>query len=273
MFKKLVKYEWKETKNVFLCFVCVVLIVTIFAFVVLQISAGDITQNQVMKFQDDNIQIGELMTIIGPILYSIVLMGLTFVFQVYTVIRFYRTTLCDTGYLTFTLPVKAGKIILSKCLVFTIWSIIFEIIAEIFSILICCFPNVKEEYEAMVQELSQMDHVGLYIAMYILIVILATISRILAFYASIAIGHLFGKYKIVFAVAAYLLYLILNAIVFFISFILGFISGLNGTEEVVHQIPKEVWMMLCIELGVCFVISIVAYIITNYIFTKKINIE
>ncbi|MBQ9664149.1 MAG: hypothetical protein IJV40_13460 [Oscillospiraceae bacterium] len=152
--------------------------------------------------------------------------------------RFYRNLLKDEGYLMFTLPVSVHSIVWSKLIVSLVWFLLTALL--IFVILALTALNLSNTNLEMIIEqlpswndlMQMLDELGIrsqvmtFLFQWILAMVIGTLVTCLHFYASMSLGHMFTKSKI------------LLSVVFFIgmSFLfnlmeMGYGIGVAGTAD------------------------------------------
>jgi len=193
MLGKLIKYEFKATsKQMFPVLLILVVMAVINKFVVpmLEMSSYGFLHTLHTIFL-----IGFIVSFIAVgVVALMVLLG-----------RFYKNVLLDEGYFTMTLPVTVDAIVWSKLIVSFIWSIIVSIVVTGSIVL-----NVMEGYDIF-RTLLEMDwdywnrvmsQIGsgnmiLYVIEALIIEILFFVDACLQVYASLTLGHMFKKAKLI----------------------------------------------------------------------------
>lgn len=202
-----------------------------------------------------------------------------------TILRFYKNLLGDEGYLMFTLPVKIHQHITSKLIISLFWSFLSVIMFIIsISILLTGTGFLSEFWVELTKVINEGyrivgNKLTLSIFLFIVLIPIGQITSILMFYVSISIGHLSNKYKILGSIVAYF---IINFIIQFISTAFMFIYGLNNNNfETLNDSSASFAIDMVTFMNDTFIFSLVFTIIfgsifflaTNYILTKKLNLE
>ena len=126
--------------------------------------------------------------------------------------RFYRNLLKDEGYLMFTLPVSVHELIWSKLIVSTAWFLATGVL--IFLVMSATALNLSNTnlemiingFPSWVEVVQWLDENGIrgqvntLIFQWLLFALLASIMTCLHFYASMALGHMFSKNKILLSI-------------------------------------------------------------------------
>lgn len=216
-----------------------------------------------------------------PFILSIFGYGVTmaaiFVVTFFVVIqRFYKNLLGDQGYLMNTLPVSTMTNITSKLSIATFWNIISGIVA-VLSIIIMAFEPVGfgkffgELFRGLSEAYSKLGIQVYLIIIEILIAILVQIVRFISMlYASISIGHLFSKHRIL---AAFGAYVVLNLITAAISSSIGVAFSLSDLRNLHIESFWPIHLFLVFAISANIVYFIIYFIITNYILKNKLNLE
>lgn len=269
MLRKLMKYEIKATGRTLLPLYGVLLI---FAIINKIFIGGSFS--------------GERLDFLGgiPMILSIFAYGCTmaavFIVTLFIIIqRFYKNLLGDEGYLMNTLPVEVWKNILSKLLIAMLW-IIVSVFVAILSILImgADLHSISTFFHEFKEAVSQAySQIGINIYILPIEAILAGLSQIIMdvtlIYASISLGHLFNKRKILASFGAFIvLNIIMNTITTSIaktlepSFTTKFQNITPSSLGVLHQV-------ILIALVINLVFFAIYFFITNYVTKNKLNLE
>ncbi len=213
--------------------------------------------------------------------YLIALVGVAM--EVFVVVRFFNTMVADRGYLTFTLPVKTSTHIWSKLFAGVLWQLIASAFVMISRLLFMAggyWCDEIQELKDIFHELS--DVLPEFQAKYIVTILLAVLLIIvwnfvpfLMIYMCIAIGQLFGKWRIFASIAS-----------FFILVICLYIVGIAGIMSLVVAAPDVSFDFFAnasayaivngvvgTMLGVGVIAFIVFFAITNRLFDKHLNLE
>lgn len=274
MLRKLLKYEFKATSMVFLP-----LYLTIAVFAILNrfffiIPDANISKNAIANFFS-----GLSMTVYVSLLIGMVV--LTLVVQIQ---RFYKSLLGDEGYLMFTLPVETWKHIASKLIVSTVWTFASGIIAFCSIFFVASIrSNFREGLSYVWNAITDFLGNSIYLVGIELLIfmVLAITSTVLLIYASIALGHLFSKYKLL---ASFGMFMVLKTVSQMILTPIGLL--LAGTKEFsllinsskitpVNFIPtiSQINLGFLCAIGYFLILAVGYYVITNYILRKKLNLE
>ena len=275
MLGKLIKNEWKSTWKVPTA-VCVYLFI---------LTLIECTSFFSPLWKIDNEVVGVLAGF-SMVLYILSLFGISIACFIYFVVRFYRNMYTDEGYLMHTLPVRPWQHIVSKGLVYFIWSIIsvvtvmFSIFALVFSGLYAFsspieFSTIQELIRqgfAMLPELYTQAtgmNFGLSVFMFILAAIIQLITGILMIYASISIGQTFNKHKVM---ASFIAYICISMAVQLVTSLISIPTMMLQVNEAspFQEIFTPTFLIGVILNVLC---AVAFYFITEYTMRKKLNVD
>ncbi len=300
MLGKLMKYELKATARWFLPLYCGIIIFAVFS----KISTTVINLEEIKHLSSDNLFIQMIVNtamLVSAFLYAFIIITTIVMTFVIAIRRFYKNLLSDEGYLMFTLPVSSHKLLLSKFLTTMIWYVcsIVVIMISLFILFISkeFFGALLIFPEAISQLLDEFSKVPSLMIFSILTLIDTFISfpfLILMIYVSIAIGHTRHNHKVLYSFGTFLG---LNIIISIISNIISFIFFLPYTNlffsfspvsdytfdntpinrvdnlAVIDATFNSLNSLLIFSLIFSVALSVAFYFVTNYILSKKLNLE
>lgn len=207
------------------------------------------------------------------VLYGVTIFALVILPMVFMVIYFYRHFLTDQGYLTFTLPVKTSTLVVSQQINGIIWTILSVVVlcAALFGMfgnyIIDSWSDIKEMFRGIFFFVPQAlaDFFGnkvngLTRILVISMLVVEVLFLYSSLYASMALGQLYTKHKILGSVIAYIgiriAVSILNSVA---SFVLFYVNSVN--VYLAYQVVEQIF------LGV-FCVGITIYILKN-----KLNLD
>ena len=275
MLGKVLKYEMRSLAKPFLPLFGGFLAVTLLCKLSFEAASANVVRADIL----------DLVSVMFGVLYGIYVVALFVMSAVFIVTHFYRTMAGTRGYLSHTLPVKTGTLIHAKLLAALIWPVIACLVLA-FSVVVFALGHVSfgelgmaaAEFFKIMGELltelftgpvSQLVNMPLLTVELILCVIAELLSFPLMVYASIAIGQLFLKRRVLWSVASYFgMYILLQIIC---TFFIGYIGHGNyaSPEGNALFVNRFMFFMTAVK-----VLSVTAYyLITRYIFSKKLNLE
>lgn len=275
MLGKLIKYELKATSRWFLpIYILALLLAPIERFAI--------------EYIDSNIELNPAFDRITNILFFIItmafvvaLIAIAVASGLLIIYRFYKNLITNEGYLMHTLPVKTSQLIWSKAIAAILWTIASGIVIFLAIILLIIGTPGWREFMSEIPKLIStfFQYYGANADVWLLFVeillafILGSLSNIFMIYASISLGQLITKHKILGAFGAYFL---LNAALQFISslLMLPFINKFMDSVDAVDSVPALFsHYLMPIALVYTAILAIIFYFTTSYVFKKKLNLE
>lgn len=270
MLAKLLKYDFKAMFKIFLPLWGVLLVVS---GVNRLISGSPLAEGGGM---------GIFTSLLG-VMYVLLIMAVMVVTTVIIIARFYQGLLKDEGYLMFTIPVKPWQLLASKLISAMVISIISGVVALASVAIIAYFPEMGQ----VLAELWKMGmkNVPNFLPLVILLVVslfVGIICSVSQVYASMALGHLAGSHRVGFAVLAFIVLSVIWSTV-------GSVIGMFGYPDVttslttvtVESEAAQVMSVFSDVMGAALVWGLVLdvvrcvvhLIITNYILSRRLNLE
>ncbi len=264
MLGKLLKYEWKATARIFVPFY---LAIVVFALI-----------NRI--FISLNVSDGWMAFVAGlsGATYALAIAA-TLALTLFIIIqRFYKNLLGDEGYLMFTLPVKTWQNITAKLLIAAAWQLISALVVIGSVFLMVAQPGIMVEirkaFADIVIELAKINlSLGAMTAWIVAAILVSLFTGILFLYASISIGQLFSRYKLV---ASFGAFLVLNTVSQIISSLLVGALYLAMPQAFVDNAvpPAEFFTgLLAGTIVLNLLMGVAYYIVSERILTKRLNLE
>lgn len=225
--------------------------------------------------------------------YIFILALMSVAAQVLVVIRFYSTMVGDRGYLTWTLPATSATHIWSKLIGGTLWKILAGIVMIVLLVLFFAgnywmwFDEFQESFSGgydqitmgmILREMFQsiMEDIDMSDIIYMILQMIAgfiwSAAALLLVYMCIAIGQLFGKWRILASIGCYFVIVIVIQI---ISTIVVAVLSLQTVKESQYYAAGTAWDIISIIISMIVGIMACAglFAVTNYIFKKHLNLE
>lgn len=265
MLGKLIKHEWVATSKLLLPLYIILCIATVLGKILL-VSMGN------------NDLFSPFLGLLS-VFYVFYLFIIAAVTQIYLIVRFYKNMFTDEGYLTNTLPVTSSQLINTKLLVAFCWNIIniVFISCSIFVIVVDSktIPFIRSGWNDAINSFENyfgFEPTG-YIILFIILTLGSVIFSLLMLYCSIALGHKFGKHKIIGSFVAYIaLYAIIQIIATVITTVGGMFWDFNNVTSASAVFPiMNTYIVIFSVIYVLF--GIAFYLITNTIVNKQLNLE
>jgi hypothetical protein len=191
------------------------------------------------------------------------------------ILRFYKNLMSDEGYLMFTLPVKSSHLINSKLIVSLMWNIVsvLVVIASLFILLISPenFANLREAIPFYFN-LFMMSFEGSHLLVIIefgVMTFISLVQQILLIYVSIAIGNLFSSHRVLGSFASYIAINTITQMV--ITVLLLIIVRFSSSFSLQMETVPGFFFLFTIAFS--SILTALYYIVTNYILSKKLNLE
>lgn len=280
MLSKLIKHEWKETWKI------PVLICIIILFMALVSTICFFYMEPPVGISDLNV--GAFILFMA---FTMTTSGLSLVTIVYFAVRFYKNLYSDEGYLMHTLPVKPSHLILAKTLISSLWFFLINMLVvwAVFAVMGVCIPVMVRIEDAVSLEWFLTNAVSLYgmsapaFGIFFLVsTVVSSFSSTLVIYASISLGQLFSKHKVMASILCYIGYNMLVSTISSIAMVPSLtklvLSDIHNTSAVNELgIPAFFgsFMRTTLIMSVIgsVIIAIVSYILTEYIMRKQLNLD
>ncbi|QDW73861.1 hypothetical protein FND36_07315 [Lachnospiraceae bacterium KGMB03038] len=275
MLGKLIKYDLKSTSKV---------LILVHAFLLLSAFLMRIFMTGQIQLEDveDSSNILMALTIL---LYSLIVMGASFATSIIVAVRFYKNLFSDEGYLTNTLPVSRGILLLAKTISGGIWTAV-DMALLLLSIYIVAFPpNVMELFQDNKEAVMEaMGFTGSYtlpsvpaiVGFLLILSLLSGFSSVAMIYASVVLGQLFSSHRVIGAVACYFA---ISTIFSMISYAIMLVIGLSSQALVPSDGSSSMYLGEYLGKTIQFsvvwsvITGIILYLITWKIFSRKINLS
>ncbi len=270
MLSKLIGYEFYATRRVYLAAFPAILILALLNAVLFGM-AGSASGLSVTK--------GIIFAVYIFALFAIWVMAL-----IYTIQRFYKNLLCDEGYLMFTLPAKPSQLIWAKAITSVIWISLTAVVCAVsLAIVMTPFAIVKISGGViMVDGVSLASIVWQDYGAAMIIVplellvffVLCILLFCMNLYMCLAIGNLFQRHRIAWAFGAYVVCGIIGQLVS-IPFLNWLGSDATVYLKVVAELEDgvELYLVLLAMILAQVVFSAIYFAITNYILSKRLNLQ
>lgn len=195
--------------------------------------------------------------------------------------RFYKSMVTEEGYLMHTLPLSMETHIFAKLIVASLWEVA-SIVVILLSLFMMFFTPSR--FSSFLQELSILwNHIGTYglaspaqitllSVELILLCLIAIFTAPLVFYASIALGQVISKNKILGSIAGFFIIQIVSQVLGTIS-IFPFSYAINTFDSTIPEISVVSNMFFPYCIVISLVSGVILFLLTDFIFKKKLNLE
>lgn len=265
MLSKLLKKDFRATRRFFIPLMLGFVVFSILCKILIEVTffSPVMAQNEILTFT----------SIIFFSLYVIYIVGYSILTYVFLVYDFYKTMVSDQAYLTHTLPVKTTTLLNSKILIGAFWQFITNTLICLSAILFVVGHISGYEVSLLFTEMQQAfgPFFIQFLVFMIICVLLSFFSGPLMIYASIGIGHLFGKHRILGAIAAYFgIYTIMQIICTIAMFACGYsLFSIDVADNFAFLMNGYLWFTVIFSV----ITTAAFYFLTEYVFRRKLNLE
>ena len=296
MLAKLMKYDFKSMLRIFVPLWISLLVVSIVNRFTIRLSANYLNSTiydysyQSSPHLDVSSSIASLIAGCAMFLFFALIIAMFVIATIIIVQRFYTGLLRDEGYLMFTLPVSPGQLILSKGLAALVLLLINCLVALLAVVILAAGPEASEVIAGarMYMQDYTFGRINFLIFLYIIAMIAGITYSLSMVYASMALGHLAKRHRILLSFAAYIgiswaisiftsiLSTIAIAFVdnyenWFTSIINDFMYGVYANDY--SGLVSFYSWALAIGIFCSLLLAFVFFLVTRHILSKKLNLE
>ena len=261
MLMKLLKYECKASMRIF----------GVVYLAILGLCVGSGILNRITEYEKLS-YFNEPISQVGVVVYIITFLFLLAAVVITTVInlrRFYQGVFRDEGYLMHTLPVQPWEILTSKLLAAVLWTIATGLVMLVgvgIAVTIGYIDSIVDFIQGVAEFFTDLFSDP----MYLLLALVELVCTILRVYAAIALGQIFSRR----VMAAVLAWFGLNTIQTWA----GMLLGANVFETLVDSMfiffePDTSLSAYALLIGVTLFWSAAYWVVTQWVMTKKLNLE
>ncbi len=285
MLKKLIKHEWKSVSKVNYILLGVSVLICVLGWLSFKAPMWEAAFSSVADYDFSAV---DLLGILALITYFLALVVVSYAELIYLGVHFYRSMYTDQGYLTHTLPATPNQIFFSKVLVSSIWYVIFSLMMVLSVVIlgaslittmnaamgenVLAYVDFSEVFSVLGDELG--FHVGGFITVLILTVIISPFTSIIIMFGSFTMGQLAKNSK---GVMGFLWYIGINfgiAIILYIGEMFAMVGSITELESNPYAMMDSLYTGTYLTmLIVNIVAAAVLYILSIWINKKKINLN
>ena len=233
------------------------------------------------RINADANELNQILLALSIIFYFILFIGVSWGTQIIIAVRVYKNIFSDEGYLTNTLPVTRGQLLLSKTIAGSIWSTIDAIFIYLCTFLLLATPYVITAVKENGDELLQVFGIPKSISLaavffwFLLLILIGGIGNTILLYASIVLGQLFGSHRVLGSVVAYFVLTALISVFTLLfmtvtgSFSVAMTSAAENTILPYDYFKNTLMITIILET----VTSIILYGISYWMMEKKMNLN
>lgn len=283
MLGKLLKYEWRGYRFPMLIMLIILMGTTV------------LTCGLILTLKPDYDDVVTGFTVIGLtfaiLLYYFGIIGCIIGSSVIIAVRFYKTCYTDQGYLTHTLPVSTKTVLNAKLLMavlvylatyvligVTIFIIIGVTINHVASFIPAgTYSDFWGELSAIIDEAFTETFgisFGAYMAYMVVIVLISGISGVLTILGCVSLGQLYAKHRIIGAILAYFIVMMIEKTAGYISIIPTFSKLADAARYDRAMTFGSLYApsIIC-SLIISIIVAVAMYFINLHMMTKKLNLE
>lgn len=290
MLGKLIKHEWKSTYKMCGILLLALAVVTVMGCISFR---TPMWVNLVRDNYEGGVSAIDIAGIFMLLIYVFSLVGVIWGLIIYIGVQFYRSMYTEQGYLTHTLPVTSHQLLFSKFLIGGLWYVIIQllIVVSIF-LLVYSLATLSASGGTIWKEITDAWSVmsieshgllgsspGGYVVFWILSIIFGAFASVMSLFGAITIGQLSSKHKVLMSIVSYLGICVVEWIISYITtlpLLFGNITTLvagNEVESEVKSISISGVPDFLLTVGIKVILASVLYFLSNYIITKKLNLE
>ena len=214
------------------------------------------------------------------VLYVLAILGMYLLTMIIIITRFYKNLLSKEGYLTFSLPVRAGDHLNCKlvCSIIVLWLTVVMMGVSLMVVFLATngladfFDGVRYFFEYMAHHFTVWQNIIMAVEA-LLAGLAITCYGVLMFYGSMCIGQLFKKRIGAAVLSGFIIYSTIQTVGVVTVSVLMF----AGLDDWLARIDFTPFGAVCSILGVIIVweglLSTALYITSHHILTKKLNLQ
>ncbi len=230
-----------------------------------------------------------MLSMITTVMYGIGIAAAYIFVYVLIIRRFYTNIYGAEGYITLTLPTARWKLIFSKLFVAIVWTLLGAITTILSLVIIASYPDVLYEVFTALGSIGAMLADAAYylnmpeallISEFVLACVIGAIEGILVLYASVSIGQLFRKHRLLGSVAGYMMIyaatqLIMSGYMMVAGMTLGTFGGqYNYFAPTIDSMTAfQLQVLIILYLAILALITLGCYMITHGIMKKAVNLQ
>lgn len=275
MLKKLLKYDWKSVSLLLLILHGILLVYTLIGRLGIAFGLSRSVDTLTASVMD----LYGIAAGIYILIYVLFIFAIVVATYVYLAIRFQKNLFSDEGYLTHTLPASPAKLLWSKILVAWAW-IAIDLVCVVASVfLLVLFKETSGPIADLFHNTFRIltGAYGTQDQIFLIILILSMVAQLFGFYTTLALfsmclGSLFKTHKILGAIVSFFG---INIVFSIISTILMFVvpTWSPVTYETSTMTGSQQNGLFLCYLLLYLICSIIFFLGSRYILTKKLNLE
>lgn len=287
MLGKLVKYEWKNTAKVcgsLILFLVIMTTVSCLLFCLPSIS------DFLLGGSSSGFTPMLILKIMLLVLYIFAMIGVVYGAFIYLGVHFFKSMYSDEGYLTHTLPVSSHQLLISKTFVAGIWYLLITVVMLLSMVALILtiggkvmsyegmniFEELAANWDDIIRAIESVLGIGIVgeSLLYLLQIIIGAFCSMTILFGAITIGQLSSKHKVMMSIISYFAITVaLQIITSLVMIPITFYTTQQMIEEVNVTLSMTTTPTYTISILINLITAIVLYFLSNYIITKKLNME
>lgn len=274
MIAKLTKYEFRSSIKLMSMIWGALIVVSILFAITEGITNARTLSTTADVVETSRFGLYDILTTTTIMLYSLIACAIVVITVLIIIQRFYNSLLGDEGYLINTLPVKMWQIITSKGIAATCL-VIMSFIVGIISIMIMAHASMFNVFKELAEMISKDPMIILIVIEVIFVCVLGVIKSIYQIYASIAIGQLVNRHRVLSSIGSYIGISI--ALTIIASVLFSLLSGLGIVEKLYFMMEPlsdlNSFHLVILGIALLEIIQIVPFhIVSERILSCKLNL-
>lgn len=284
MLGRLIKYEWKNTAKVCGSLLLFMGIMTVLGCV----SFCTPLWSGVFKGEGSSPMI--FLGIMFLVLYVVSLIGVIYGILIYLGVHFYKSMYSDEGYLTHTLPVTSHHLLVSKILVSALWYLIVmvlmfvslvSIVLTVIHLILAAegrsfWAELSDNWDFFVMGVESVMGEGILkqILFYILQIVVAAFSSVMMLFGAITVGQLSSRHKVMMSIVSYFgITILLQIVASIVTVPVTFYSTQAIMESAEVSVNLTTMPTFLVTIAMNLIFAVVLYFISNFIITRKLNLD
>lgn len=267
MLSKLLKYEIRSTSRLFLLLYPAIIFLSVI--------------NKVLTVVFRDVKFLEIPRSLMMFVYVFLIIAMFVITLIIMLQRFYKNLLGEEGYLMFTLPVSAFKLIMSKLIVSVMWFVASIAVSFISVIILLPDYGFVRDIPQFMSQLSTefQQEMGFPLAILFWELVVLSIASLIYFisvvYLSMAIGQFANKNRLAVSFGAYMGVSFGVQLIMMIGtgIIMSFVMTNNEAFNHFASQPTILWGLLLLGIVVITIFCAGFLFATNKILSKKLNLE
>lgn len=274
MLKKLLKYEWKDTRRLLLPINLAILVFTLVGCIMLNTNLFDT-------------ELGVVLALCLMLFYTLTLLAFSSITTIYIYVRFYKNLYTREGYLMHTLPVTATDLFHSKLIVGFFWFGLNSVLTILSFMALGATAGLHAANVGLADELSSInisdslsEIVGyplpIFLMWILLLMIASSFFSVLMEYLSVLFGQQMKTNKLAASLVFYFgVYLVIQIVSSIAAMIPSFLITAETLEtEAFLSILSQMFRILFPSMTALYlVLGIIFYLVCRKLLKRNVNLD